>query len=407
MSLVYDPSDAATRADPYPLFQRLQEEEPVHWSPRLKSWILTGYRDVRRAHAMPEMSPSRLMPFYKSLPEPSRKTLAEVVHYLNLWLVFHNPPVHTRLRKLLNQAFAPEAIAALRPNIENIVTILLDELPDEGEIDFVQSFAMPLPALVILDMLGVTRDILWPMKSWSDDLQAFIGSAQDTPDKYERAQRGAQKMAAYFRERIEERKQDLGDDIMSRLIAAEDPEGGKLTDDELVACCMLFLFGGHETTTNLIANATVNLCSSPEQQARLRADPALIETAVEEFLRFNGPTNSSARVVAIDHEVQGVTLKKGERVFAMVNAANRDPSRFDAPQDFDVQRDPNKHLTFGQGIHFCLGAPLARLEGKVAIPMFLERYGSIGLTKPPRELAWHDTMIMRGLKSLPLKIAKQ
>ncbi|GAB5467966.1 MAG: cytochrome P450 [Rhodospirillales bacterium] len=404
MTLVYDPADPATRSDPYPLFKRLAAEDPVHWSPPLKSWVLTRYRDVRRAHARPEMSPGRLKPFYESLPAETRSTLSEIIHYLNLWLVFHDPPEHTRLRRLLNQAFAPEAVAALGPGIATIVDLLLDELPADSEIDFIQDFAMPLPALVILDMLAVDRDMLWPMKRWSDDMQVFIGSARGVPDKYERARHGAHEMGAYFRQKIAERRGNLGDDIMSRLITVRGPDGEGLSEDELVACCMLFLFAGHETTTNLIGNATLLLCQHRAEEARLRADPGLIESAVEEFLRFHGPTNASARVVGVEHELEGKVLKRGERVFALVNAANRDPSRFEDPDRFDITRTPNKHLTFGQGIHFCLGAPLARLEAHIAIPKLLARYGTIELAAEAADLDWHDAIIMRGLSSLPLRL---
>ncbi len=404
MALVYDPGDLSTQRDPFPIFRRLAEEDPVHWSPALKSWVLTRYRDVRRAHAQPQMSPGRLEPFYRSLPAETRTTLSEVMRYLTLWLVFHNPPEHTRLRRLLNQVFTAEAVTALRPNIESIVDHLLDEIPPGEELDFIASFAMPLPALVILDMLGVEREMLWPMKRWSDDMQVFIGSARGVPDKYERARSGAVQMSAYFRGKIEERRAALGDDIMSRLITVRDEQGQGLSEDELVACCMLFLFAGHETTTNLIGNALFMLCRNPEEQARLRGDPGLIESAVEEFLRYHGPTNASARVVAVEHELEGKVLKEGERVFALVNAANRDPGRFAEPDRFDITRSPNPHLTFGQGIHFCLGAPLARLEAQVALPKLLDRFRTIEIARPVEELDWLDAIIMRGLKRLPLRL---
>lgn len=404
MALVYDPGDLDTQRDPYPLFRRLAEEDPVHWSPALKSWVLTRYRDVRRAHAQPQMSPGRLEPFYRSLPAETQSTLSEVMRYLGLWLVFHSPPKHTRLRRLLNQVFTAEAVAALRPNVESIVDDLLDEIPEDEEVDFIARFAMPLPALVILDMLGVERDMLWPMKRWSDDMQVFIGSARGVPDKYERARSGAEQMSAYFRTKIEERRGALGDDIMSRLITVRDEKGAGLSEDELVACCMLFLFAGHETTTNLIGNSVYLLCQNPQEQARLRGDLGLIESAVEEFLRYHGPTNASARVVAVEHELDGKVLKEGDRVFALVNAANRDPSRFDEPDRFDITRSPNRHLTFGQGIHFCLGAPLARLEAHIALPKLLARFGRVEIVRPVEELEWLDAIIMRGLKRLPLRL---
>ncbi|MEM1045758.1 MAG: cytochrome P450 [Pseudomonadota bacterium] len=403
--LVYDPRDAAIRADPFPLFRHLQDMDPLHWSPALKSWVLTRYDDVRRIALADDLSPDRLTPFYARLDDPQRAVLADVMRYLNLWLVFRDPPEHTRLRRLLGVAFTPRAVAALAGPIETIANELLDGLAGRGIVDLIGDFAMPLPALVIMDMLGVPRDRLDDMKAWSDDLVGFIGSARAAPDKYERARHGAVCMAACFRDLIAERRRRPRDDFMSVLIAARDDEAEdgseRLSEDELVASCMLFLFAGHETTTNLIGNAALMLMRNPDQRDRLLAEPALIGSAVEEFLRYDGPSNALARVVSQAHTLHGTDLKPGERVFAMLNAANRDARAFEQPDRLDIKRSPNRHMTFGLGIHFCLGAALARSEGRIAIKALVQRFPSMRPVDGD-EPEWRDALIMRGMRRLPV-----
>ena len=401
MTLVFNPADAAVRADPHPILARLRNEDPVHWSPTLRSWILTRYDDVKRALGSADMSPDRLAPFYASLPDATRGTLAEMMRYLNLWIVFRDPPEHTRVRGLVNKAFLPGTINAFRPRIEQITARLLADLADEDEVDLVARFTMPLPALVIMSMLGVSEDRLHHIKQWSDDIMLFIGSAQDTPGKYELARRGAHAMAAFFREEIARRRSDPGNDLLTLLIAARD-ERDSLSEDELVATSMLLLFAGHETTTNLLSTASLALMRNPDQRGRFRRQPELAGTAVEEFLRYDAPTNAMTRIVRVEHEVGGKRLQTGDRVFAIINAANRDEAQFADPDALDVGRTPNRHLTFGQGIHFCLGAQLARLEARIALPLLFERYPQ--LQTSAAEPVWLDALIMRGLKSLPVKL---
>lgn len=401
MSLEYTPADPAVRADPYPLLRRLRDEDPVHWAPGLKSWVLTRYDDVQRALAAPEMSPNRLTPFYESLPDKSRQVLAEAMRYLNLWIVFRDPPEHTRLRLLVNKAFLPGTINGFKPDIERIVDELLNGLGGSEPIDLVSRFTVQLPARVIMGMLGVPRERLADIKMWSDDIMQFLFSARDVPDKYERARRGAVAMSALFREIIAERRTALGSDLLSHLITARD-EKDSLTEDELVATSMLLLFAGHETTTNLLSNATLMLLRTPQERERFIASPDLVTTAVEEFLRFDGPSNSMSRVVRVEHEVGGKVLKEGDRVFALINAANRDERQFDNPDRIDIARQPNRHLTFGQGIHFCLGAQLARLEARVALPKLHARFPHMTLAEPAPE--WHDSLIARGMRSLHVRL---
>jgi cytochrome P450 len=398
---VYDPLDPETRRNPFPLYEALQSEDPVHWSPALRSWIVTRYDDVRQATSSPAMSSDRLGPFYAAQKDERRDVLSGVMRYLNLWLVFKAPPDHTRLRRILNGVMSPRALIALEPRVRDTFDHILQRVDASREIDFMDEVAVLLPAYVILDMLGVPREDFPRIKAWSDALRLFIGTAQGEGDKYRRAREGADGMSAYFRDVIARRRAEPGDDVITRMIAARDEEGA-LGEDELVACCMLFLFAGHETTTNLLGSAIVALLQHPEQRERLRAEPALITPAVEEFLRYDGPSNSLARVVAQDHEWHGKPLRTGERVFAMINAANRDPRQFERPHELDLTRSPNRHLTFGQGIHFCLGAPLARVEARVCIGEMVARFPQMRAGSGPIE--WLDALIMRGPQRLPLRL---
>lgn len=402
--LVYDPSDPHVMADPFPIYARLRNEDPVHWSPTLKSWVVTRYADVRDILLSDDVSVNRLMQFYTSLPPEESALLKDLIHYLNLWLAFRDPPDHTRLRRIMRHAFTAQAIEAMRPNIETITDMLLDRLEGQGAepVDLIPEFALQLPAFVIMDLLDVPRDMLDSFKEWSDDMAVFVGGARNSGDKYERAARGCQNMSAYFRNLVAERAANPKPGFLMDLIDARD-EGDKLSEDELVATCILILFAGHETTTNLIGNATLLLLRHPEALAQLRDDPTLIDSAVEEVLRYDGPTNSLVRVVAHDHELHGCRLREGERVFVMVNAANRDPRMFEAADTFDITRARNRHLTFGQGIHLCLGAKLAREEGRVAVQALIHRFPDLALD-PDDAPEWLDAMVPRGTRRLPVRL---
>jgi cytochrome P450 len=400
----FDLGDPAVNADPFPAFARLRAEDPVHWSPAMKAWIVTRYDDVKRiALNNLDISADRLTPFFQA--DPERRGLVEsLMRYLNHWMVFRDPPDHTRLRRLFNKVFTPRAVDALRPNIEEIVALLLDAMAakaDAGEaVDWISDFAYPLPATVIMDLLGVPRADLQRVRVWSDDIALFIGSAQVAGDKYRRAEAGARAMAAYFGELVAARTAAPADDMISALVLARD-EREALTTDEIIGTAILLLFAGHETTTNLIGNGFFYTMRFRDQWERLKADPALVEAAVEEWLRYDGPSGALARVVADDVEFGGRRLGRGQRVFAFMNSANRDPAQFADAETFDLGRSPNPHLTFGHGIHFCLGAPLARFEAQIALRRVAERFPDIRLADdaPP---AWHDSLILRGVKSLPV-----
>jgi cytochrome P450 len=403
MAMIYDPAHPSTRADPYPSYTRLRNEEPVHWHSGLNSWLLTRYEDVAAALSGPSMSPDRLTPFYAALPTPAQRTLAEMMRYLNLWIVFRDPPEHTRVRSLVSKAFLPGTILGFKPKIEAIIDDLLNALAKKSEADLVADFTMPLPALVIMAMMGVPATHLYDVKAWSDDIMLFIGTARATPDKYARARQGAVEMATLFHDEIKKRRVDPTNDLLSLLIAARDEED-RLSEDELVATAMLLLFAGHETTTNLLSTATLTMMRNPEQRSWLAANPEKVSTAVEEFLRYEAPTNAMGRIVRKTHAVGGTVLKEGDRLFAIINAANRDETQFAEADKVDLGRQPNRHLTFGQGTHFCLGAQLARLEARLALPTLIDRFPKMSAGSSPPE--WLDSLVMRGLKSLPVKTGK-
>ena len=312
--------------------------------------------------------------------------------------MFRDPPDHTRLRRPLARAFTPAALQGLRPNIEAITDMLLGALAGKDEVDLVAEFAVPLPAYVIMDMLGVPRDQLADMRRWSEAMRLFIGSSRTTPDKYQRARAGVTEMAACFRGLIAERRAEPRPDVLTTLIATG------MAEDELIASAMLFLFAGHETTTSLIANASLMLMRAPDQKRRLIAEPRLAQSAVEEFLRYDGPTISLVRVVAAGHEIAGRTLKVDERVFGIISSANHDETEFPEPGRLDLARSPNRHLTFGYGLHFCLGAPLARLEGQIAIPALHRRFPDMRLLDD--NPAFTDSIVLRGPVALPVRLGK-
>jgi cytochrome P450 len=401
MSIDYRPDDPAFLADPFPLFRCLQDEDPCHWSPRLKAWVLTRYEDVRRVCLDREMSSDRLRPFFAALPPPEARRIADIVRYLSLWMVFRDPPEHTRLRRLTSKVFHVKSMHAMRPRIEALVHRLLDAIDERREFDFIGAFAGPLPALVIMDMLGVPADELARVKRLSDDMALFIGSSRMAADKYDIAQAATREMAEYFRGMIAARRTRPSADLLSELVHLED-EGDRLSDDELVASCILLLFAGHETTTNHIANGLLGLMRFPAQADRLRAEPSLAATAVEELLRYDGPNGAQVRIVQQEQDLHGKTLKAGERVFIFLNAANRDPRAYADPDRVEFGRDGPPHLAFGFGTHICLGFPLARLEGQVALPAVLARWP--GLALADERLKWLNSMVFRGMKSMPVRV---
>ena len=390
--------------DPFPIYRRMREQDPAHWSPRLKSWVLTRYDDVRQVLLDREVSSDRMRPFFAALPGAEAARIGDIVRYLSTWMVFRDPPEHTRLRRLTSKVFHLQSMNAMRPAIESLVEWLFERIGGRAEIDFVADFAGPLPALVIMAMLGVPKEELGKVKRLSDDMALFIGSSRMSPEKYAIAEKATREMAAFFREMIEDRRKRPAADLLSQLVALED-EGDRLSEDELIATCILLLFAGHETTTNHIANGLLALLRFPAEMAALRADESLAPRAIEELLRYDGPSGAQVRIVKVEQTLRGKPLKPGDRVFLMLNAANRDPEAYEQPDRLHLARGGAAHLTFGFGMHICLGFPLARLEGQIALPAVLRRWPRIEPAIAPERIEWLNSMVFRGMRALPLRVS--
>jgi cytochrome P450 len=399
---VYDPRDLATINDPIPHLRRLQQAEPVYWSDVLRGWVITRYEDVKRVLRNDNFSADRISPFFDAMPPEKQQPIKELIRYLNTWVAFKDPPEHTRLRQLMKTVFTPAAVAEMSGFIESAVDHLLAELEGKKQIDFIEEFAYPLPAMVILEMLGLPQSDMDQLKDWSNKMQLFIGSATTSPHKYALAEEGAIQMAAYFRGVIRDREEHPGSDMITKLLAIRDSDD-TLTEDEVIGTSMLFLFGGHETTTNLIGNGVRALLLHPDQMALLQGRPELIDNAVEEMLRYDGPTGASVRIVKKAHQFHDKWLESGQRVFVMIHAANHDLEAFEEPDRFNIMRQSNYHLTFNYGAHFCMGAPLARLEGAIAISRLIERFPNLKLFDDQYE--YMDTMVMRGVRNMSVELA--
>ena len=400
--LKFHPRDPAYLADPFPVYREMRDRDPAHWSPDLKAWVLTRYEDVKRVCLdTAGMSSDRLRPFFATLPGPDAARMAELIRVLTLWMVFRDPPEHTRLRRLASRVFHVRSINALRPNIESITASILERIGERTQFDFIAEFAGPLPQLVIMDMLGVPRGEMARLKHLSDEMALFIGSARATPDKYDRAEAGTREMADLFRSLIEARRRMPQRDLLSELVHLEE-QGERLSDDELVAMCVLLLFAGHETTTHHITNGLAALMRFPSQMEMLRKNPGLAPAAVEELLRYDGPIGAQVRIAQEPQQFHGRTVKPGDRVFLMMNAANRDERAYPDPDRVDLERHGVPHLTFGFGAHICLGFPLARLEGQIALPAVLARWSSIEAAGDPP--AWMDSMVLRGMTAFPIRV---
>lgn len=399
-ALVFDPRDPDVIQRPLETLLRLQAEDPVHWSPLLKGWVLTRHDDVKAVQMNSGVTSDRLTPFFDSQQGEERAKLADLIRYLNTWVVFKDPPDHTRLRTLLNKVVTPAVMRDLEAGIAELADGLLDRIAarGDGRFECISEFANPLPASVIMDLLGIPREDMEALRDWSMQLQPFLGNATSTGDKYETGRAGIVAMADYFRAAAEDRKARPRGDVISHFVMLQ--QTGQISEEELIGSCILFLFAGHETTTNLIGNGIRALLQNPEQKAKLIADPSLAANAVEEMLRFEGPTGAVVRVVKEPFEMRGKQLRKGDRVYAMVNAANHDPEVFENAAKFDITRSPNRHLTFNHGIHFCLGAPLARAEGRIAITRLFARFPNVALASDTAE--YMDTLTMRGVREMPM-----
>lgn len=385
--------------DPFPIYRWLRDHDPVHWSDGFNGWVVTRYDDVLEIFDRTELFSAdrfrRVEPRHASR-RPEARAVADV---LSDWLVFRDPPDHTRLRALLQRSFTPRRLENSRPRIRAIIEGLLDDVVADGEMDFVRDFAFPLPALVIALLLGVPSRDIELIKLWSDRLAAYLGGAADGRDNFGEASAGVASLVDYFRRLLGEKISSPGDDLMSLMLRAEH-DGERLSHEEVVSNCVLLLFAGHETTTNLLGNGLFHLLRHPDQMDALVAHPELAPSAVEELLRFDGPVPATMKVVLEDVDWKGASLRRGQLVLPFLSAANRDPRHFDGPDRLDILRTPNRHLGFAYGIHFCLGAPLARLEARLAFEALLRRLPGLALRDPaPR---WKPLIFLRGLESLPL-----
>ena len=399
VAVQFNPLLPEVRANPYPLYHQLREEEPVHWSELMEAWVLTRYDDVSALLKDSRFSADRRKANNRFAQEAVKRMQEEGGPLANATTMLGaDPPEHTRLRGLVSKAFTPRVVEAMRPHIQEIVDSLLDDVQENGHMDIIGDLAYPLPVIVIAEMLGVPPADRDDFKRWSDDIVATLGPLA-APEVIEQARISIQEMADYFSAVIAERRREPREDLLSGLIAAEE-RGEVLSEEELLATCILLLAAGNETTTNLIGNGMLALLRHPEQLEKLRDQPSLTESAIEEFLRYDGPVQSTARVATEQLEIRGKTIEEAQLVIALLGAANHDPEQFPNPDELDIARQPNQHIAFGQGIHFCIGSALARMEGQIAFETLLRRMPNPRLES--EEIEWGGTFILRGLKRLPI-----
>jgi cytochrome P450 len=401
-------SDASFFADPYPTYARLRSEAPACFVPEWNGWAITRYADVAAGFRDPRLSATRGGAFTAGLPPAIRERLAPLATNLSAWALLTDPPAHTRLRALINKAFTPQVAQRLRPAVVEIACMLLDEAlgagTSEREFDVVAAIANPLPVLVIGDLLGLPREDRHRLKRWSDALAAAMGGLRPGLEVVTTACDAVLDMERYFRAILAARRHAPGEDLLSQLAAAR--EDGKLLDEqELLSTCTMVLFGGHETTTNLIANGLLALVRHPEQLAHMRScSDDTWPRAVDELLRFDSPVQRMGRVAKEDFEVSGRRIAAGDRVFLVMGAAHRDERAFARPDRLDVLRTDNRHLAFGLGAHYCVGAALGRMEAEVALGEMLRRIPRIELAQ--RELRWAHNATIRGLESLSVSCTR-
>lgn len=392
--------DEAVLQDPYPTYARLLEEGPLHYvdvGSQWAVWSLFGHAECSSMAKDPRCSAKRAKQLLLPLPLSRQAEFNELARMFSLWLIFMDPPEHSRLRKLLNKGFSPAAIEALRPQIQDLVDRMLQPLRPGMEIDLLSQFAYPMPVSVISEMMGVPEALHGRFGEWSRAIALFRGSPNRTVEHARAAQEAMLHLTDYFRKMVAERKGNKGTDLISLLIDIEE-EGEVLTEEEVYAQCIALLFAGHETTRNLIGNGMYTLLKNPEQTAALRDNPEMIRSAVEELLRYESPVQFTARVLKESIEICGQHIPKKWTILCMLGAANRDPKRFKDPDRLDLKRLNNQHLAFSAGPHACIGSQLARLEGQIAILNLVQRFPDMKLTGPRPE--WASTFGLRGLKNL-------
>jgi pimeloyl-[acyl-carrier protein] synthase len=391
--------DPEVLADPYPLYKRLREHGRVHWDPFLHAWVATGYHEVLAV--LHKFSANRL-PAPEQLSALGLGALEPVAQVLVKQMLYLDAPAHTRLRGLCSIAFTSRRVEHLKWQIQAIADDLIDRVIATGRIEMIADFAGPLPAIVTAGMLGLPTDDHEQLKDWSADFAEMIGNFQHNSDRADGVLRRVEDMIAYFRSAVRDQTRRPREGLIHSLITAE-VDGARLTEEEVVANAIITMVGGQETTTNLIGNGILTLLRQPDKLAQLRDDPSIVESAVEELLRFESPSQQTGRVASEDIELGGQLIRKREGVIAVMAAANRDPDRFPDPERLDLTRTDNRHLAFGWAAHFCFGAPLARIEAQIAFPTLLRRLRDLELAPGPLE--WRENIALRGLKALPLTFA--
>jgi hypothetical protein len=381
-------------ANPYPLYQRLRTEDPVHWDPYLHAWVVTRYADV--VFVFQRFSADRT-PTPERLSEMGLAQLTPLAQLMVRQMLFLDPPAHSRVRGLAAQAFTPRRVEVLRAHIQDIVESLLDAVQPTGRMEVLAQLARPLPAIVTEELLGLPISDRVQLTQWSTDFAEVLGNFQHNPDRAQRVLRTVNEMVAYFYEAVREHRVHPRDDLISAFVMAE-INGDRLTDEEIVANTIITMVGGQETTTNLIGNGLLALLQHPDQMEQLRADASLIPSAVEELLRYEAPSQHTARLAPDDVALGGKLIRQRQAVIAVMGAANRDPERFPDPDRLDIHRHDNRHVAFAWASHFCFGAPLARLEGQITFESLLRRMPNVRLEPGP--LVWRTNMGLRGLTAL-------
>jgi len=389
--------DPAVHADPYPFYRRLREQSPVHWDPFMHTWVVTRYEDVltvlQTFSADRTPNPAQMA----ALGMPGLGPIADVMARQMLFL---DAPSHTRLRKLCSSAFTPRRVEKMEEQIQAIADRLIDDVAASGRMDVIADFAEPFPAIVTAGLLGVPLDDHRQLKAWSADFAEMLGNFQHNPERVGKVMKSVEGMTAYFRAAIRDQQDAPRDGLIGSLMLAE-VDGQRLSEDEVIANTIVTMVGGQETTTNLIGSGLLTLIRQPERLAQLRDDPELIRPAIEELLRFESPSQHTARIAPADTMIGGRMIPKGAAVMAVMAAGNRDPDRFPDPDRLDLERTDNRHLAFGWSAHFCFGAPLARMEGRIAFTTLLRRLTDFAIDAD--RLEWRTNSGLRGLKALPIR----
>jgi pimeloyl-[acyl-carrier protein] synthase len=388
-------------ASPYRFYRELREADPVYWDPFLHSWIVTRYTDI--VTVLSRLSADRTLTPEK-LEDMGLGALSPIIEVMSRQMLFRDPPAHTRLRTLCAAAFTPARVAVLREHIQDIADSLIDRFIGKGRADIVSDLAAPMPAIVTAEMLGVPVSDHEKLKQWSIDFAEILGNFQHDPDRVARVTASVRNMTEYFRAAIRQQETDPHEGLVHSLVQAQ-VDGVRLTEEEIIANCILTMIGGQETSTNLISSGLLTLLQHPEQMQILLDDPALIPSAVEELLRYESPIQHTARVAQDDFSLGGKFIRRGQTVVAVLAAGNRDPERFPNPDVLDVKRGDKGHLAFGWSAHFCFGAPLARIEGQIAFGALLGRLKNLELAS--EDFVWRENFGLRGLSGLPVRFEAQ